>query len=75
MRVINPIGRKIDSVAAAHGVARGCMCGSWTNYANSRTTTDNCSHCGCNCKEEDGDTTRYSTNNYTIASDASRSSV
>lgn len=72
MRVVNPIGRKAESSLAAHNLARACMCGTWANFSATQTTDDSCDHCGCNCYNEDGDTTKYKSNNFNSASGANR---
>lgn len=74
MRVVNPMGRKIDTSVEANNIVRGCTCGTWSNYSGTRTTSDSCSHCGCNCRDASGETTKYSTNNYKDASTAGRKS-
>lgn len=73
MKLINPIGREVSSNASAnHAVPMACMCGAWSNFSGTRTTSDTCSHCGCNCYNSSGDTTRYRVKNYTVANDSSR---
>ena len=48
MRVVNPIGRKIETKAAANAVM-ACYCGTDTTFAVARTPNDKCFHCGCSC--------------------------
>ena len=51
MRVVNPVGRKIDSEAAAN-LVRACYCGTDSGFAvaNTENGPDNCFHCGCSCE-------------------------
>ena len=72
MRLINPIGREASSAASANCVPMACMCGKWSNFSGTRTTSDTCSHCGCNCYNGSGDSTKYRVNNYTVANDSNR---
>ncbi|MBU5299505.1 Apre_1838 family putative sactipeptide bacteriocin [Clostridium sporogenes] len=72
MRIINPIGRKVEPSASAHNIMQACMCGVWANFSGTRTTDDSCDHCGCNCKNSDGNNTRYRSNNFNDASNAGR---
>lgn len=50
MRVVNPVGRKIDSEAAAN-LVRACYCGTDSSFAVASTEngSDTCFHCGCAC--------------------------
>lgn len=49
MRIINPIGRKIDTSFAANNVINACMCHTQNAFLTARTTADTCGHCGCQC--------------------------
>lgn len=49
MRVINPIGRNVDTVITANSLARACMCHTDTSFADANTSADECGHCGCDC--------------------------
>lgn len=72
MRIVNPIGRKVEADASAHNLARACTCGTWDNFSATRTTDDSCEHCGCNCYDADGNITRYRINNFNEASTVNR---
>lgn len=73
MRVINPIGRKVETSASAHNVVvQGCMCHTKNNFNSARTTDDTCDRCGCNCYDNKGNVTDYKSANRKTARTAGR---
>lgn len=73
MRIINPVGRKVEPSASAHNIMQACMCGTWGSFKGTRTTDDSCDHCGCNCHNSSGKDTKYRSNNFSSANDSNRS--
>ncbi|MCE3202821.1 hypothetical protein D3C81_2213130 [compost metagenome] len=50
MKLINPIGRDINSGLEAHFEPMACMCGSGGGqFTGARGNSDSCFHCGCDC--------------------------
>ena len=57
MKVINPVGRDVNTGVEAHAsVLRACMC-EWdeASFAAAKGS-DGCFHCGCNCGMTNGNT-------------------
>lgn len=54
MKVVNPVGRTVDTGVEAHFTIqpKACMCSSTGpagQFATKRGSNDHCFHCGCGC--------------------------
>lgn len=65
MKIVNPVGRTVNTGAEAHFAIepRACMCSSTggTSFATTRGSGDHCFHCGCSCgmSSDNAFTARY----------------
>lgn len=50
MNLINPMGRTISLNADNDINPCACMCGYGLTFSSALGASDNCKHCGCNCK-------------------------
>lgn len=71
MKLINPIGRKVETVINANSLARACMCKNddYNSFSTANTTADTCEHCGCDCASD-----QFSVGNYRQAKLVDRTS-
>lgn len=49
MKLVNPVGRNVSFNADNDEHPLACMCRTGLSYSGVRSSSDNCSHCGCNC--------------------------
>ena len=72
-KLINPVGREVNSGAEASYQTRACMCSSGM-YATAKGD-DSCFHCGCNCSSLKYDSNNDSNAFWTVRSSSEGSNL
>jgi len=53
MKLINPVGREVNSGLEANSLVQplACVCSNWDQYVGGKGN-DSCFHCGCACDND-----------------------